>query len=106
MQTKNTRQLLGQTLRQKEKLVSRIEIQAKDFQSDIIPKRVYDFITNERLIEARSSQIVKLSKKKSLSKQYLERKFDHNSRDIEVFNAELSLLLNHYKQIDDKSTRK
>jgi len=49
-QTKQTRQILAQTLRQKDKLVNRLEAQAKDFQSDVIPQRVFDFIAHDKQI--------------------------------------------------------
>jgi hypothetical protein len=32
--------------------------------------------------------------------------FDHASRDIEVFNSELTLLLNHFKQLEDKQLKR
>ena len=33
--------------------------------------------------------------------------FDHLSKDVEVFNAELTLLLNHFKQLsEDKPLRR
>ena len=43
---------------------------AKDFQSDIIPKRVFDFIGHEKSIQQKQSQ---RQQKKKLAKQYLER---------------------------------
>lgn len=49
-QTKAARQILSQTLKQKEKLLQRLEISAKDFQSDVLPRRVYDFIAHERRV--------------------------------------------------------
>jgi hypothetical protein len=62
--------MLGQTLRQRDKLLQRLEVSAKDFQSDIIPKRVFDFIGHEKSIQQRQSQ---RQQKKKLAKQYLER---------------------------------
>ncbi len=41
---KQSKTLLNQTQKQKERLVLRIESHARDFQSDVIPKRVFDFI--------------------------------------------------------------
>jgi len=41
-----------------------------------------------------------------LLKQYNERKFDHQTRDIEAFNAELGLLISHIKQVDNKAHKK
>ena len=67
---KQNKQMLGQTLRQRDKLLQRLEVSAKDFQSDIIPKRVFDFIGHEKSIQQRQSQ---RQQKKKLAKQYLER---------------------------------
>ena len=49
----------------------RIESHARDFQSDVIPKRVFDFIGHQKNLEGKS-QSVRQSKRK-LAKQYLER---------------------------------
>ena len=67
---KQNKQMLGQTLRQRDKLLQRLEVSAKDIQSDIIPKRVFDFIGYEKSIQQKQSQ---KQHKKKLAKQYLER---------------------------------
>jgi hypothetical protein len=67
---KQNKQTLSQTLRQREKLLQRLEISAKDLQSDVIPRRVFDFIGHEKSIQSRQSQ---KQQKKKLAKQYLER---------------------------------
>jgi hypothetical protein len=41
-----------------------------------------------------------------LAKQYLERKFDHDSANIEVYNHELNVLISHFKQVDDSKLKK
>ena len=69
-QVKQSKQILNQTKRQKDKLVQRLEIQSKDFQSDLIPNRLFDFIKHDRQVQSRSST---RNKKKSLAKQYLDR---------------------------------
>jgi len=48
---KTNKQMLGQTIRQREKLLQRLEVSAKDVQSDVIPVRVFDFIGHERKIQ-------------------------------------------------------
>ena len=73
-QTRSTRQLLQHTLRQREKLIGRLEIASKDVQSDVIPLRAFDFIAHERKISANKQAS---QQRKNLAKQYLERKFNH-----------------------------
>lgn len=72
-QTKAARQTLVQTLRQKEKLVQRLEISAKDFQSDVLPLRVFDFIAHERRIQAKGELHAQKRQKKALAKSYADR---------------------------------
>lgn len=68
---KASRTLLSQTQRQKERLVQRIEAHARDFQSDVVPKRVFDFIGHERQLASKSQRGAQ--NKKKLARQYLER---------------------------------
>jgi len=42
--SKQTRQLLNQTMRLKDKVVTRIETSSKDFQGDVLPSKAFDFI--------------------------------------------------------------
>lgn len=60
---KTSKTLLSQTQKQKERLVQRLESHARDFQSDVIPKRVFDFIGHEKHL-INKSQPSKQSKKK------------------------------------------
>lgn len=53
---KTSKTLLSQTQKQKERLVQRLESHARDFQSDVIPKRVFDFIGHEKHLINRSQQ--------------------------------------------------
>ena len=53
---KTSKTLLNQTQKQKERLVQRLESHARDFQSDVIPKRVFDFIGHERQLPNKSHQ--------------------------------------------------
>jgi hypothetical protein len=67
-QAKSARLLLLQTMKQKEKLVQRLEIQAKDFQSDVIPQRVFDFIAHDKNLQSRTASQQARSKRKQLAK--------------------------------------
>jgi hypothetical protein len=60
---KTSKTLLSQTQKQKERLVQRLESHSRDFQSDVIPKRVFDFISHEKQL-ANKSQANRQNKKK------------------------------------------
>jgi len=69
----------------------------------VIPKRVFDFIGHEKMI---SSKQRTHGQKKKLARQYLERKFDHETSNIEVYNHELNVLLSHFKLVDEKKLKR
>jgi hypothetical protein len=60
-------------MRQREKLVQRLEVHARDFQSDVLPSKVFDFIKHDRLVQNRAAAGSLHKQKKNLAKQYLER---------------------------------
>lgn len=60
---KTSKTLLSQTQKQKERLVQRLESHARDFQSDVIPKKVFDFISHEKQL-SNKSQHQRQNKKK------------------------------------------
>lgn len=48
--------------------MQRLEIHSKDFQSDVIPQRVFDFIAHDKHMQNRSQQQQNRNKKKQLAK--------------------------------------
>ena len=51
--TKQTRQLLNQTLKLKEKVVKRVASSSKDFQGDVLPQKAFDFIRQDKQLQKR-----------------------------------------------------